>query len=255
MAQEEQQKKSVVKTTSIVAAGCASVVAAIFTSKLGVAGTLIGTAMTSMVITLASAVLNSQFERASTRISGLPSTVRGRLSTQQVRTPGRPHAEPNPEPPSEQPHRSDSRRDFRSSGFLQRLRSIPDRLRAMSPATRRRVLVSGALAGIAATAIALSTITFTEAVVGENFSSLVWSSQGNTVSGSSGGSGTSVGRLFGAGGQQYAPSDGVNPGAAGDQQYPRQPGGGQQPQDPAQPLPQAPQRQDPAQQPAPSPDQ
>lgn len=274
MTQEERQKQSVVKTTSIVAAGCASVVAALFTSKLGVAGTLVGTAMTSMVITLTSAILNSQLERASTKISGLPSTVRGRLSTQQVRVPSRPNADPNPEPPepeeesgAEPLRRSDQ--DGRSAGFLQRLRSVPDRLRTMSPATRRRVLISGAVAGIAATAIGLSIITFTEAAAGENFSSLVWSQNGTTSGGSGGGgdapSGTSVEGLFGgssgtnAGDQQYTPSGGGSPGA-GDQQYPQQPaqpgaGGVQQPQDPAQqPIPQAPQGQDPAQQPIPSPD-
>jgi hypothetical protein len=34
--------------------------------------------------------LKAQIERAQTKLSGLPSTVRGRLSTQQVRSPGGP---------------------------------------------------------------------------------------------------------------------------------------------------------------------
>lgn len=266
---QQRQKKSVVKTTSIVAAGCASVTAAIFTSKLGVAGTLIGTAMTSMVITLTSAILNAQLERASTKISGLPSTVRGRLSTQQVRVPGRPGAEPNPEPPerpSEQPRTEPLQHgrhsDGRQAGFLERLRSIPSRLKAMSPTTRRRVLISGVLAGVVATAIALSAITFGEAVVGKPLSSVVWSGSDAPQS-ASGQPSTSVGRLFGgapgAGNQQYAPSGGGQqpaPGAGG-QQYQQQPGagGGQQPQNPSQqPAPQEdPSQQQPGvQQPAPS---
>src|SRR3712207_9308586 len=91
--QQQQQSAKLVETNKAIAAGIASVVVAIFTSKLGVAGTLIGTALTATAITLISAILKAHIERAQSSLSGLPSTVRGRLSTQQIRIPGKPNAE------------------------------------------------------------------------------------------------------------------------------------------------------------------
>ena len=54
---EGQQSAKRVEMNKAFAAGIASVVVAVFTSKLGVAGTLIGTALTAMAITLISAIL------------------------------------------------------------------------------------------------------------------------------------------------------------------------------------------------------
>src|SRR5215207_1667723 len=236
MAQQQQSAK-LVETNKALAAGLASVVTALFTSKLGVAGTLIGTALTAMTITLIAAILKAQIERAQTRLSALPSAVRGRLSTQQVRMPGRQGAEQNPEPrPPPEP------RGGRSASFVERLRSIPSFLKGLSPAARRRILLSGALAGLVATAIALIIITFTEAVAGEPISSLVGTqreSAGET------GPRTSVGSLFGGsrstdpqnGSQQYAPQDAPAGGVQNQRGNPAQQpgaGGGQYQKDPAQ---------------------
>lgn len=236
MTEQRQQSAKLVETNKALAAGLASVVTALFTSKLGVAGTLIGTALTAITITLVSAILKAQIERAQTKLSGLPSTVRGRLSTQQVRIPGRQGAEPNPEsPPPPEP------RGGRFASFVERLRSIPGFLKGLSPAARRRILLSGALAGLLATAIALVIITFTEVVSGEPISSMVGPQRepaGETAPR------TSVGSLFGGsrstdpqnGSQQYAPQQDA---PAGGGQFQRgnpaqQPGGGQYQQDPAQ---------------------
>ncbi len=224
---EQRQSAKLVETNKALAAGLASVVTALFTSKLGVAGTLIGTALTAITITLVAAILKAQIERAQTKLSGLPSAVRGRLSTQQVRIPGRQGAEPNPEsPPPPEP------RGGRFASFVERLRSIPSFLKGLSPAARRRVLLSGVLAGLVATAIALVIITFTEVVSGEPISSMV-----GTQSGSAGETAprTSVGSLFSGsrstepqnGSQQYAPQDA--PAGGGQFQRddpPQQPGGG-----------------------------
>lgn len=250
MVEQQQQSTKLVETNKAVAAGMAAVVAALFTSKLGVAGTLIGTALTAMTITLGAAILKAQIERTQSRLSGLPSTVRGRLSTQQVRVPGRQGTEPNPEPPP-----PPEPRGGRSASFLERLRSIPSFLRGLSPAARRRILLSGALAGIVATAIALSIITFTEAVAGKPISSFV-GTQSETAEET--GPRTSVGSLFGGSApvadpqnapQQYVPQQDA---PAGDDQFQRgnpapQPGaGGQYPEDPAQ-QPADPAPQDPVQ--------
>jgi hypothetical protein len=235
MTEQRQQSAKLVQTNKALAAGLASVVTALFTSKLGVAGTLIGTALTAITITLVSTILQAQIERAQTKLSGLPSAVRGRLSTQQVRIPGKQGAEPNPEsPPPPEP------RGGRFASFVERLRSIPGFLKGLSPAARRRILLSGALAGLVATAIALVIITFSEVVAGEPISSFVGTqreSAGETAPR------TSVGSLFGGsrstdpqnGSQQYAPQD--EP--ARDGQFQRgnpaqQPGGGQYQEDPAQ---------------------
>jgi hypothetical protein len=78
---EEQKSQTLVETHKAVAAGIASVAVGAATSKLGVAGTLIGTGLTAMLITLASAILKAQLEKASHRVAGLPSAVQGRLST------------------------------------------------------------------------------------------------------------------------------------------------------------------------------
>src|SRR5215217_7017180 len=67
---EAEKSQKVVETYKAVAAGIASVVTAVFTSKLGVAGTLIGTALTAILITLLSAALKAQLEKASNTISG-----------------------------------------------------------------------------------------------------------------------------------------------------------------------------------------
>ena len=235
---EQQQRKSakLVETNKAIAAGMASVVAALFTSKLGVAGTLIGTALTAMTVTMGVAILQAQLERAQSKLSGLPSTVRGRLSTQQIRVPGKPNAEPNPEPPP-----PPEPRGGRSAGFLERLRSVPGHLKGLSPAARRRVLLSGVVAGLLATAIGLSSVTGIELAGGKSLSCMVWkacpnetASSGGESDGSSGGGGLSI-----LGGQPISsnqPSRGADPRNAPQQGAPHQDapaGAGQFQQQPA----------------------
>ncbi len=216
MAEEEKPQK-VVKVNTVIASGGAAAVAALFTSKLGVAGTLIGAALTAMTINLGSAILAAQIEKASTKISGLPNTVRGRLSTQQIRIPGKQSPEPNPEPAA------------RTSLFA-RLRSIPSYLKEMTPARRRRVLLGGALAGLVATLIGLATVTGVEATAGETLSCLVWRDcqQETTSSGEPRGMRTSVGSFFASSptpGTQGSPVDGQQEAPQQPPGVPTQPGG------------------------------
>src|SRR5829696_2678283 len=95
---EEGKSQTYLETHKTVAAGIASVIEAIFTSRLGVPGTLIGTALAAVVITLGFAMFKAQLMQASHRPAGLPKTVRGRLSRQQIRILGKANAESNPEP-------------------------------------------------------------------------------------------------------------------------------------------------------------
>jgi len=228
---EEEKSQKVVESYKAVAAGLASVLAAVFTSKLGVAGTLIGTALAAVLITLVSALLKVQLMKASTKISGLPDTVRGRFATQQIRIPGRPNAEPNPEPAA-QPETADER----SPGLLSRLRALPGFLRDLPSNQRRRALVAGLLAGLVAAAIGLASVTGIELVGGKTLSCMVWSScpDDDESGGSSGGSSLSIlGGYSGAGtgGTGVTPS-GEQPSApVNGQQVPKQQPGGE----PAQP--------------------
>jgi hypothetical protein len=63
---EEGKSQTYVETHKAVAAGVASVIAAVFASRFGVAGTLIGTALTAVVITLGSAIFKAQLTRLHT---------------------------------------------------------------------------------------------------------------------------------------------------------------------------------------------
>jgi hypothetical protein len=194
---EEGKSQTFVETHKAIAAGIASVIAAVFTSRLGVAGTLIGTAVTAVVITLGSAIFKAQLMKASHRISGLPDTVRGRLSTQQIRIPGKPSVEPNPEPAAK-PEAADERRP----GLLSRLHAVPGFLRDLPSAQRRKVLLAGLLAGLVAAVIGLGTVTGIELAGGKTLSCLVWSCpDDNGSEGSSGSSGLSI-----FGGRSYGPS-------------------------------------------------
>ena len=232
---EEQKSQKFVETNKAVATGVASVIAAVFTSRLGVAGTLIGTALAAMLITLGSAILKAQLEKASTKIIGLPNTVRGRFSTQQIRIPGKQSPEPNPEPAAK-PGTSGGR----LSGLLSRLRALPSRLRAvpgflrdLPSSQRRRVLLGGVAAGLLAAMIGLAAVTGVEAVAGETLSCLVWRDcQQETASGDTEGSGTSIGNFFsGSAGTVGTPSGGQETPPGDGRQAPQQPGG----QQPAQP--------------------
>jgi hypothetical protein len=225
---EEGKSQTYVETHKAIAAGIASVIAAVFTSKLGVAGTLIGTAVTAVLITLGSAVFKAQLMKASHRIAGLPETVRGRLSTQQVRIPGKPNAEPNPEPAAK-PEATNKR-----PGLLSRLRAVPGFLRELPSAQRRRVLVAGLLAGLMATVIGLGAVTGIELVGGKTLSCLVWSCPDDSDSEeSSSSSGLSIfgGRSYGSSTDTQSAPSGDQPVAPGNQQQvPGQPNG-----QPAQP--------------------
>ena len=206
---EEEKPKQLVQMSTVIASGIAAIIAALFTSKLGVAGTLIGTALTPMLMTIGVAVLNAQIEKAAEKIPDLPSTVRGRLSTQRVRIPGTPIPGENPEEPD--PPVAPRRRDMRTPGVFERLLSIPSYLKGMSPSTRRRALFTGALAGLVAAAIGLAGVTGIEAASGSTFSCTMWDRCPETTTTASGQeteqTSTSLSQVFG--GSSGAETEGV----------------------------------------------
>lgn len=260
---EEEKPKHLVQMSTVIASGITAIIAALFTSRLGVAGTLIGTALTPMLMTIGVSILNAQIQKAAEKIPDLPSTVRGRLSTQRIRVPGTPTPQEIPEEP--EPPVASRRRDMRTPGIFERLISIPAYLKEMSPSTRRRALLTGALAGLVAAVIGLAGVTGIEAASGSNFSCTVWERCPETTTTASGQetgqASTSISQVFGGSsgaesvpsGIQGQPSDvqqqEAQPApqvqqAPQDQQYqvtPRgedQQSGGTPEQPPAQPVPQ-----------------
>jgi hypothetical protein len=69
------ERQPAVKLTAVVAAGFAAAVAAFFTSRFGIAGTVLGTAATAMIITAGSAVIGFFFEYAADKARVLPGTL------------------------------------------------------------------------------------------------------------------------------------------------------------------------------------
>jgi hypothetical protein len=84
-----RERQPAVKLTTIVAAGFAAAVAAFFTSRFGIAGTVLGTAATAMIITAGSAVIGFFFEYAADKARVLPGTLHVRTPRRSVLLGGR----------------------------------------------------------------------------------------------------------------------------------------------------------------------
>jgi hypothetical protein len=65
--EQREDRQPLVKPSTVVAAGLASALAAFFTSRFGVAGTVVGAALTAMIITAGSALFSLYIERAAAR--------------------------------------------------------------------------------------------------------------------------------------------------------------------------------------------
>ncbi|TCJ13901.1 hypothetical protein E0L93_14445, partial [Rubrobacter taiwanensis] len=143
-------KGPIIKPHTVAAAGMASAIAAFFTSSIGVAGTLIGAALTSMIITTASAFLNVKLESASSRLARIPQTVRQRVATS-----ARPGGGGSPEP--------------RPASGGMKLYGSRRRFSKLSPRRRKSVLATGIAAGALAFFLSMGGITAVEAAVGKSF--------------------------------------------------------------------------------------
>jgi len=64
---QREDRQPLVKPSTVVAAGLAAALAAFFTSRFGVAGTVLGAALTAMIITGGSALFGFYMERAAAR--------------------------------------------------------------------------------------------------------------------------------------------------------------------------------------------
>ncbi len=226
------------------AAGLASTLAAFVTSKFGVAGTLIGAALTSMIITGASAILKAYLENV-TGVMRKVRTRKGKAARYEAREspPGRP--------------------DLRNN-FVGRLRAAFGWFSHISPISRRSILIKGLVGGVVAFVIGMGIVTAVEAgVLGGSLSCKVWGdctagvSSGVTggTAGTAGSDGTStLGRILNTGnnaqntqtidpntGQPVDPNTGqpVDP-ASGQPVQPVDPQAPIDSGEPAEPVPQEP---------------
>lgn len=144
----------------VLAAGLASTTAAIVTSKFGVAGTLLGAALTSMIITGGGAILRAYLESVTGRVSKMPYKIQARANRRKA---GRVDAPTIP-----------GRPDLREN-FMGRLRASLDWFSHLPTFSRRSIMIKGFIAAIAAFAIGMVAITGAEAMIGNNLSCGLWS--------------------------------------------------------------------------------
>jgi hypothetical protein len=140
------------------AAGLAATAASFVTSRFGVAGTLLGAALTAMIITGGSAIFRSYLEAASGRVRGMPTKLRTRRGQQEGggfggTMPGRP--------------------DLRDN-FVGRMRAALDWFRHLPTLNRRSILIKGLLAAAVAFVICMGVVWGAEKVIGNSLSCGLW---------------------------------------------------------------------------------
>ena len=148
------------------AAGLASTGAAFVTSRFGVAGTLLGAAITAMIITGGSALLKAYIENAAGRVRGGASKLRGRreagaaaasagqtVTAEAANPPGRP--------------------DLRNN-FAGRMRAAVEWFRGLPTPARRPILIKALVAAVVALVICLVAIWGVEKVIGNSLSCGLW---------------------------------------------------------------------------------
>jgi hypothetical protein len=142
-------KRPIVRPVSVIATGLAAAGAAFLTSRFGIAGTILGTAVMAMLITAGAAILEVYLETAAAKARTVPGRfgVRGAPGTA-----GSSAAETTPHGPR---------------GFFARLASLP-------AARRRSVLVGTFVAAVLSFLIAMGTVTGLELSVGKSLSCWLW---------------------------------------------------------------------------------
>src|SRR5215208_4433441 len=152
---------TVVSGYQVISAGLASTGAAFVTSRFGVAGTLLGAALTAMIISGGSAILRSYLESVSGSVRKAPSKMRERRN----RWKGGRSAEPLETLPT--------RPDLRDN-FAGRMRAALDWFSYLPPLTRRSILVKGLIAAAVAFVIGMGAVWGVEKVINNSLSCGFW---------------------------------------------------------------------------------
>lgn len=141
-------------------AGFASAGAAIITSKFGVAGTLLGAALTTMIITGGSAILKAYLESMGGTMMEVPQKIRERRARRKAE---------RYERASTLPGRPDLRNNFAG-----RMRAALGWFSHLPPLARRPIIVKGLLAALFAFVIGMSSVYAVEKVINNNLSCGLW---------------------------------------------------------------------------------
>ena len=157
---DEVRQAPLVNGTQVIAAGFAAATAAFVTSRFGVAGTLLGAAVTAMIITGGSAILKAYLESVTGRVRKVPDRVRARRERRKAER----YAEPETLP---------DRPDLRDN-FAGRLRAAMDWFSHLPPLSRRSILVKGLVAAVVAFLIGMAAVWGVERVINNSLSCGLW---------------------------------------------------------------------------------
>ena len=141
-------------------AGFASAAAAIITSKFGVAGTLIGAALTTMIITGGSAILKAYLESMGGTMLEVPQKIKERRARRKAQ---------RYERASTLPGRPDLRNNFAG-----RMRAALGWFSHLPPLARRPIIIKGLLAALFAFVIGMSSVYAFEKVINNHLSCGLW---------------------------------------------------------------------------------
>ena len=169
---------SIVSASTVTAAGLASAVAATITSSFGVAGTILGAALTTMIITGGSAILKAYFESATGKVRKVPNKLRVRARGFKADR----WAEPETIP---------GRPDLRDN-FAGRMRAALGWFSHLPPLARRSILIKGLIAAAIAFVIGMGVVYAMERGIGNSLSCGLWGKcpEGATPGINGGGTGT-----------------------------------------------------------------
>jgi hypothetical protein len=141
-------------------AGLASAGAAVVTSKFGVAGTILGAALTTMIITGGAALLKAYLEGMTGNVRKVPQKLRDRRERRKAAR----YAEPESLP---------DRPDLRDN-FMGRLRAAIGWFSNLPLPARRSILVRGLIAAALAFVISMGAIYVLERGIGNSLSCGLW---------------------------------------------------------------------------------
>jgi len=197
------------------------------TSKFGVAGTLLGAAITAMLVTGGSAILRAYLETLSGHVRGMPKKLRTRRDQQEATMPGRSELRDN---------------------FAGRMRAALGWFSNLPTRRRRSILMKGLLAAVVAFLLCMGLVWGTEKLIGNSLSCGLWAEcpYGATpgihpmgIGGSGANSSFSGGSMAGTqtpGLVDRVRQNGGNPFGGGDRPVFGNPGGGVVPSAPADPA-------------------
>lgn len=138
---DEQQKQTILDLPKVIAVGIASPTATVLTSRFGVAGTLLGLALSAVLITVATDFLKVYLARVPGTVTRIPGGFRNKSS-------------------------------FRN--ILERMRLPFSKFSSLPPARRRSILKGSVIAGGLSFLVGLIIVTGLELGVGKSLSCWVW---------------------------------------------------------------------------------